>query len=53
VNGRLLRRRRLPGTQTRLYNHLVPFLRMEEWFESRFAMSVFAVAENPAPHRTS
>ncbi|MBI4246935.1 MAG: class I SAM-dependent methyltransferase [Candidatus Rokubacteria bacterium] len=45
VNGRLLRRRAVPGFQSRVNDVLVPLLRFEEWLPLPFGLSLIAVAE--------
>jgi glycosyltransferase involved in cell wall biosynthesis len=43
VNGRLLRRKTVPGLQARLNDLLVPVLRLERYFRPSFGMSLLAV----------
>jgi glycosyltransferase involved in cell wall biosynthesis/phospholipid N-methyltransferase len=43
LNGRLLRRKTVPGLQARLNDLLVPFLRLERHFRLSFGMSLLAV----------
>lgn len=47
VNGRVLRRRKLEEGQVRGFSLLLPLLKLEEKFESRFALSLLVVGENP------
>ena len=44
LNGRLLKRRSVPGVQARLANRLVPLYRLERRFNLPFGLSVIAVA---------
>src|SRR6266540_2072355 len=43
LNGRLLRRKTVPGLQARLNDLLVPVLRLERYFRPSFGMSLLAV----------
>ncbi len=43
VNGRLFRRRIIPTWQLRIYDVLVPWLKLEGWFRLPFGMSMIAV----------
>ncbi len=48
LNSKLLRRRRLPSLQLRIYNLLVPLLKLEKFFPLPFGISLLAVAEKSA-----
>ncbi len=48
VNGRLLRRKTLPPVQLKLFNLLLPLLKMERFFRLPFGLSLIAVAEAAA-----
>jgi SAM-dependent methyltransferase len=53
LNGRILRRRSVPGMQARIANRLVPIYRLERKLNLPFGLSVIAVArraEAPAAH---
>jgi hypothetical protein len=45
LNSRILRRKRLPSLQLRIYNLLVPVSKMEELFPLPFGTSLVAIAE--------
>jgi glycosyltransferase involved in cell wall biosynthesis len=45
LNSKLLRRRRLPSLQLRIYDLLVPLLKLEKFFPLPFGTSLLAVAE--------
>lgn len=47
VNGRVLGRKALEEGQVRGFSLLLPLLKLEEKFESRFALSLLVVGENP------
>lgn len=47
VNSCLLRRRTLPGIQLRLFDRLVPLLRLEDKWRPPFGVSLLAVARKP------
>lgn len=47
LNGKILRRKRLPSFQTRIYDLLVPVLKLEKFFPLPFGTSLLAVAEKP------
>jgi len=48
LNSKVLRRKRLPSFQMRIYNLLVPMLKLEKFFPLPFGTSLLAVAEKPA-----
>ena len=52
LNGRILKRRSVPGVQARIANRLVPLYRLERKLDLPFGLSVIAVArraeERPA-----
>ena len=45
LNSKILRRKRLPSFQLRIYNFLVPLLKLEKFFPLPFGISLLAVAE--------
>jgi glycosyltransferase involved in cell wall biosynthesis len=45
LNSKILRRKRLPSFQLRIYNFLVPLLKLEKFFPLPFGTSLLAVAE--------
>jgi hypothetical protein len=45
LNGKILRRKRLPSFQVRIYNLLVPLFKMEALLPLPFGASLLAVAE--------
>jgi hypothetical protein len=45
LNGRIIRRKKLPSFQLRIYNLLVPIFKLEELFPLPFGTSLLAVAE--------
>jgi glycosyltransferase involved in cell wall biosynthesis len=45
LDGRILRRKRLPHFQLRIYNLLVPLFKLEKFFPLPFGTSLLAVAE--------
>ncbi len=45
LNSRILRRKRLPSFQLRMYNFLVPLLKLEKFFPLPFGTSLLAIAE--------
>ena len=45
LNSKILRRKRLPSFQLRIYNLLVPLFRLEKFFPLPFGTSLLAVAE--------
>ncbi len=45
LNSKLLRKKRLPSFQLRIYNFLVPFFKLENAFPLPFGTSLLAVAE--------
>ncbi len=45
LNGRIIRRERLPSLQLRIYNLLVPVIKLEKFFPLPFGTSLLAVAE--------
>jgi len=47
LNSKILRRKRLPSFQLRIYNLLVPLLKLEKFFPLPFGTSLLAVAEKP------
>lgn len=47
LNGKILRRKRLPSLQLRLFDLLVPLLRLEKWVPLPFGTSLITVAERP------
>jgi len=47
LNSKVLRRKRLPSFQMRIYNLLVPMLKLEKFFPLPFGTSLLAVAEKP------
>jgi hypothetical protein len=47
LNSNVLRRKRLPSFQTRIYDLLVPLLKLEKFFPLPFGTSLLAVAEKP------
>jgi glycosyltransferase involved in cell wall biosynthesis len=47
LNSKILRRKRLPSFQLRIYNLLVPLFKMEDFFPLPFGTSLLAVAERP------
>jgi glycosyltransferase involved in cell wall biosynthesis len=47
LNSKMLRRKRLPSFQLRIYNLLVPVLKLEKFFPLPFGTSLLAVAEKP------
>jgi SAM-dependent methyltransferase len=47
LNGKILRRKRLPSLQLRFYNSLVPLLKLEKIFPLPFGTSLVAVGEKP------
>jgi glycosyltransferase involved in cell wall biosynthesis len=48
LNGRLLRRTAVPGVQARLYDKLVPLLRLEKRFKPSVGLSLLVVGRRPA-----
>lgn len=46
-NGKVLGRHRLPSRQFRMFNWILPLLRLEEQFASHFGLSILAVARKP------
>jgi glycosyltransferase involved in cell wall biosynthesis len=48
LESRVLRRREVPGFQTRIADRLVPWLRLEEKLGLSFGMTAFAVGRRPA-----
>jgi SAM-dependent methyltransferase len=51
LNGRVLKRRSVPGIQARLANRLVPLYRLERRLGLPFGLSVIAVARRADPSR--
>jgi len=47
LNSNVLRRKKLPTFQLRIYNFLVPLLKLEKFFPLPFGTSLLAVAEKP------
>ncbi len=47
LNSKVLRRKSLPSFQMRIYNLLVPLLKLEKFFPLPFGTSLLAVAEKP------
>jgi glycosyltransferase involved in cell wall biosynthesis len=47
LNSKILRRKRLPSFQLRVYDLLVPLLKLEKFFPLPFGTSLLAVAEKP------
>jgi len=47
LNGRILKRRALPGNQVRLFDLLVPLFRLERRFGPPFGLSLIAIARKP------
>ncbi|MFQ5458795.1 MAG: class I SAM-dependent methyltransferase, partial [Myxococcota bacterium] len=47
LNGRILKRRALPGNQVRLFDLLVPLFRLEQRFGPPFGLSLIAIARKP------
>jgi len=47
LNSKILRRKMLPSFQLRIYNLLVPLLKLEKFFPLPFGTSLLAVAEKP------
>jgi SAM-dependent methyltransferase len=47
LNGKILRRKRLPSFQLRIYNFLVPLFKIEGLFPLPFGTSLLAIAEKP------
>jgi glycosyltransferase involved in cell wall biosynthesis len=45
LNGKILKRKRLPSFQLRIYNLLTPLFKMEELFPLPFGTSLLAIAE--------
>jgi SAM-dependent methyltransferase len=45
LNSRIMRRKRLPSSQLRIYNLLVPIFKLERFFPLPFGTSLLAVAE--------
>jgi glycosyltransferase involved in cell wall biosynthesis len=48
LNSKILRRKELPSFQLRIYNLLVPLLKLEKFFPLPFGTSLLAVAEKSA-----
>jgi len=52
LNGTVFRKKHIPASGAKMFDRLLPWLGMESRFESRFSMSLFAVARNavqPSP----
>lgn len=47
VNGQVFRKRALSGGDVRGFNMLMPLIRFQERFESRFSLSVLAIGDKP------
>jgi hypothetical protein len=45
LNSKILRRKRLPSFQLRIYNLLVPLFKLEKFFPLPFGTSLLVVAE--------
>jgi glycosyltransferase involved in cell wall biosynthesis len=52
LNGKVLRRTALPSLQLRVFNWMVPLLKIEQHLNLPFGISLIAIAEKPASQKT-
>jgi len=47
INGKIFKRKMMPTRQVRLFDRLVPLLKIEEYWSPPFGLSAFVVGEKP------
>ncbi len=49
INGRIFKKKHIPAGQAKLYDRILPYLRLESKIETEFSMSLFCIARRPEP----